>query len=122
VRGWRVEVPKHRDRQLWRYGLEERPKGLQVIPRRWVIERTFAWLSRDYERLPGTGVAMIHRRHKPPHAPPRRRVSGRPGADADFADGQLGVAGQSQSRDRAGEDVLEEKGRCIPIGARPQKL
>lgn len=65
-RGWRVEVPKHRDRHLWRYGLEERPRGFQVIPRRWVVERTFAWLSRsrrlarDYERLPETGEAMIH--------------------------------------------------------------
>ena len=65
-RGWRVEVPKHRDRHLWRYGLEEKPKGFQVIPRRWVVERTFAWLSRsrrlarDYERLPATGKAMIH--------------------------------------------------------------
>ena len=65
-RGWRVEVPKHRKRHLWRYGLEERPKGFQVIPRRWVIERTFAWLSRsrrlarDYERLPETGEAVIH--------------------------------------------------------------
>jgi putative transposase len=65
-RGWRVEVPKHRDHHLWRYGLEEKPKGFQVIPRRWVVERTFAWLSRsrrlarDYERLPETGEAMIH--------------------------------------------------------------
>ena len=24
-RGWKVEVPRHRDRQAWRYGLEERP-------------------------------------------------------------------------------------------------
>ncbi|MBL6459625.1 transposase, partial [Belnapia sp. T6] len=46
-RDWRVEVPKHRDRHLWRYGLEEKPKGFQVIPRRWVVERTFAWLSRS---------------------------------------------------------------------------
>ena len=65
-RGWRVEVPKHRDRHLWRYGLEEKPTGFQVIPRRWIVERTFAWLSRsrrlarDYERLPETGEAMIH--------------------------------------------------------------
>jgi putative transposase len=65
-RGWRIEVPKHRDRQLWRYGLEEKPKGFQVIPRRWVVERTFAWLSRsrrlarDYERLLETGEAMIY--------------------------------------------------------------
>ncbi len=59
-------MPRHRDRHLWRYGLEERPRGFRVLPRRWVIERTFAWLSRsrrlarDYERLPETGEAMIH--------------------------------------------------------------
>lgn len=64
-RGWRVEVPHHRDRQLWRYGLEEKPRGFLVVPRRWVVERTFAWLgqarrlAKDYERLPETGVAMI---------------------------------------------------------------
>jgi putative transposase len=68
-RGWRVEVPQHPDRQLWRYGLEEKeekPRGFLVLPRRWVVERTFAWLgqarrlAKDYERLPETGVAMIH--------------------------------------------------------------
>jgi transposase len=36
-----------------------------VLPRRWVVERTFAWLgqsrrlNRDYERLPATSEAMI---------------------------------------------------------------
>jgi putative transposase len=66
-RGWRLEVPRHPDRQLWRYGLEERPKkGFRVLPRRWVVERTFAWLgqsrrlARDYEHLPHTGETMIH--------------------------------------------------------------
>ncbi len=64
--GWRLEVPHHPDRQLWRYGLEEKPRGFRVLPRRWVVERTFAWLgmsrrlSKDYERLPQTGVAMIY--------------------------------------------------------------
>src|SRR5688572_533001 len=64
--GWRLEVPHHPDRQLWRYGLEEKPRGFQVLPRRWVVERTFAWLghsrrlAKDYERLPATGVAMIY--------------------------------------------------------------
>jgi transposase len=39
--------------------------GFVVLPRRWVVERTFAWLSharrlaKDYERLPENGVAMI---------------------------------------------------------------
>lgn len=65
-RGWRVEVPRHPNRRLWRYGLEEKPRGFQVLPRRWVIERTFAWLgqarrlAKDYERLPETAGAMIY--------------------------------------------------------------
>jgi transposase len=39
--------------------------GFQVLPRRWVVERTFGWLvrnrrlSRDYERLTGNSEAMI---------------------------------------------------------------
>jgi putative transposase len=43
-----------------------RPRGFRVLPRRWVIERTFAWMARsrrparDYERPPEAGEAMIH--------------------------------------------------------------
>jgi putative transposase len=65
-RGWRVVVSHHRDQQLWRYGLKEKPRGFQVLPRRWVVESTFAWLglsrrlSRDYERLPETAETMIY--------------------------------------------------------------
>lgn len=65
-RGWRAEVPRHPDRRLWRRGLEEKPRGFSVLPRRWVVERTFAWLgqarrlAKDYERLPATAEAMIH--------------------------------------------------------------
>jgi putative transposase len=61
-----VEVPYHRDRQLWRYRLEEKPHGFRVLPRRGVVERTFAWLSqarhlnKDYERLPETGEAIVY--------------------------------------------------------------
>jgi putative transposase len=42
------------------------PTGFQVLPRRWVVERTFAWLgryrrlSKDYEALPETEEAWIH--------------------------------------------------------------
>jgi putative transposase len=63
--GRRMEVPHHRGKQLWRYGLEEKPRGFQVLPRRWVVERTFAWLglsrrlSKDYERLPQTAETMM---------------------------------------------------------------
>ena len=41
------------------------PKGFEVLPRRWVVERTFAWLSRnrrmskDYERLCETSEALV---------------------------------------------------------------
>ncbi|MFL6127126.1 transposase, partial [Actinophytocola sp.] len=40
-------------------------KGFAVIPRRWVVERTLAWLTsyrrlaRDYERHPATAEAII---------------------------------------------------------------
>jgi transposase len=40
-------------------------KGFAVIPRRWVVERSLAWLTahrrlaRDYERYPATSEAMI---------------------------------------------------------------
>ena len=41
-------------------------KGFVVLPRRWVVERTFAWLtqcrrlSKDYERLSASSEAMIY--------------------------------------------------------------
>jgi putative transposase len=42
------------------------PQGFQVLPRRWVMERTFSWIdqnrrmSKDYERLPETGETFIY--------------------------------------------------------------
>lgn len=45
--------------------LPEANKGFVVLPRRWVVERSLAWmakfrrLARDYERLPET-VAALH--------------------------------------------------------------
>ena len=53
----------------WNLEIVRRPKsasGFQVLPRRWVVERTFAWLgrhrrlSKDYEVLPETTEAWIH--------------------------------------------------------------
>ncbi|MDQ3509515.1 MAG: IS5 family transposase [Actinomycetota bacterium] len=53
--GIRLEVVKH----------EGAKRGFVLLPRRWVVERDFAWASRfrrlakDYERLPGT-LAGLH--------------------------------------------------------------
>jgi transposase len=53
--GIRLEVVKHK----------EAKRGFVLLPRRWVVERDFAWASRfrrlvkDYERLPKT-VAGLH--------------------------------------------------------------
>ena len=41
-------------------------RGFELLPRRWVVERTFSWLSqnrrmsKDYERLCATGEAFIY--------------------------------------------------------------
>jgi putative transposase len=52
----------------WVLELVHRPSGavgFVLVPRRWIVERTFAWLgryrrhSRDYERLPESSEAMI---------------------------------------------------------------
>jgi putative transposase len=58
-------------RQLKRYApdlLEDAgyEPGFRVIPRRWVVERTFSWLgwqrrlSKDYERLASTEEVFIY--------------------------------------------------------------
>ena len=42
------------------------PKGFRVLPRRWVVERTFSWIeqnrrmSKDYERLCASGEAFVY--------------------------------------------------------------
>ena len=44
----------------------EQQKGFHVLPRRWVVERTFGWmmrwrrLVRDYEKRIDVSTAMIH--------------------------------------------------------------
>jgi putative transposase len=53
----------------WVLELVRKPEGVrtfQVLPRRWVVERTFGWLNRcrrlskDYERVTESSEAMIH--------------------------------------------------------------
>jgi putative transposase len=54
--GWRLEIVTTPPEQV----------GFVVQPRRWVVERTFAWLgtyrrlSKDYEELPDSSEAWIY--------------------------------------------------------------
>lgn len=66
--GWTVEVVK-RPSKWGYYPVDVEPPPLPrftVLPRRWVVERTFAWLgrhrrmSKDYEYLTATSEALIY--------------------------------------------------------------
>jgi putative transposase len=54
--GWVLEIVKRSDA----------PHAFQVLPKRWIVERTFAWLgkyrrlSKDYEAKPETSETMIY--------------------------------------------------------------
>ena len=59
--GWALEIVKRSDDAT----------GFEVLPKRWIVERTFAWLgryrrlSKDYEATTASGeawvtIAMIH--------------------------------------------------------------
>lgn len=52
----------------WVLAIVRRPEGTQgfeVLPKRWIVERTFGWfgryrrLSKDYEQLPQSSESMI---------------------------------------------------------------
>ena len=66
--GWTVDVVK-RPSKWGRYPVDVEPPPMPaftVLPRRWVVERTFAWIgrnrrmSKDYEYLPEAGEAWIY--------------------------------------------------------------
>ncbi len=55
-------------RKHWDLEIKSRPEGavgFAPVPKRWVVERTFAWLgryrrhSRDYERLTESSTSML---------------------------------------------------------------
>ena len=56
VFGWKLEIVEKQEGQI----------GFLIIPKRWVVERTFGWLvrqrrlARDYERLPETSESFIY--------------------------------------------------------------
>ncbi len=53
--GWRIDIIKRSDKP-----------GFRVLPKRWIVERTFSWLnkyrrlSKDYEYHPATSEALIY--------------------------------------------------------------
>ena len=64
ARIWAQEWTKEGKEINWQKLLPRR--GFEVLPRRWVVERTFAWLgqnrrmSKDYERLCATGETFVY--------------------------------------------------------------
>jgi putative transposase len=64
ARKWAEEWSKEGRQIDWQRLLPRR--GFEVLPRRWVVERTFSWLSqnrrmsKDYERLCATSEAFIY--------------------------------------------------------------
>jgi transposase len=61
---WAAEWAKEGEKVNWQRLIP--PRGFQVLPRRWVVERTFSWIehnrrmSNDYERLTETSEAFIY--------------------------------------------------------------
>lgn len=55
IADWQLDIVKRSDRA----------KGFVVLPKRWIVERTFAWLGRcrrlakDFENLTRTAVAFV---------------------------------------------------------------
>jgi putative transposase len=64
ARSWAQEWAKEDKKVDWQKLMP--PQGFVVLPRRWVVERTFSWLSqnrrmsKDYERLCATGEALVY--------------------------------------------------------------
>jgi putative transposase len=64
ARIWAEEWAKEGEKIDWQRLMPRR--GFEVLPRRWVVERTFAWLchnrrmSKDYERLCATAEAFVY--------------------------------------------------------------
>ena len=64
ARLWAEEWAKEGKKVDWQRLMP--PRGFRLLPRRWVVERTFALLSqnrrmsKDYERLCATGEAFVY--------------------------------------------------------------
>jgi putative transposase len=64
LEAWAAEWAKEGEKVDWQKLLP--PRGFQVLPRRWVVERSLAWIchnrrmAKDYERLCASGEAFVY--------------------------------------------------------------
>lgn len=64
--GWLANLARHRRVKLEIVKRSDNVAGFKVLPKRWIVERTFGWLSqsrrlnRDYETLIESAEAIIH--------------------------------------------------------------
>lgn len=63
---WVYELQRKRSIRLDIVRRSDDTKGFKILPKRWIVERTFGWLSKyrrmskDYETTTTSSVAMIH--------------------------------------------------------------
>ena len=63
---WVSNLQRHRRVDLEIVKRSDKAEVFEVLPRRWIVERTFAWLensrrlSKDYETTTSSSQAMIH--------------------------------------------------------------
>lgn len=63
---WVGQLRRHRKIELEIVKRNDDVEGFEVLPHRWIVERTFAWLdncrrlSKDYEVTISSSEAMIH--------------------------------------------------------------
>ena len=63
---WVWSLARHRKIRLQIVKRSDDQKGFKILPKRWIVERTFGWLaksrrmSKDYETSTESSLAMIH--------------------------------------------------------------
>jgi transposase len=71
LKAWAIEWAKEGEKLDWQKLLP--PWGFQVLPRRWVVERSLAWIchnrrmAKDYERPCASGAAFVYSCDEPPY-------------------------------------------------------